>query len=877
MAVSVTAQNRADVSNLYVALFGRAPDGEGLGYWSSQLANGASLSNVANAMFSVPAARAYYPAFATNKEVIDNFYTNVLGRLPDAEGSLYWVGQLNQPTATPGSVITQLIAAVIGYVPSGIPANAAIDAAGTLSKTLFLNKADVALSYGLTNGTISGAQIALNGVTSTAASVVAAKAAFNAGQTVSLTTGLDNVVGTASADVFTANVVQNSLGAQTNQLATGDKISGGLGIDTLNAVVQIASALGSSPSSAIAPITNGVEQTLYTALTVNNTVDTGRETVYINAKSQTGLTKVGSVQSDASLFISNLTTLTDTGIYADRRNTDSVAIRMDHSGNDKAVDQQSNLTVLFDNDYLVSGKTSVSTVVFFVEDREAAKATPLTPLKKIDATGITFKLNGVDKSLVIPPATLVTYKATDATFQGFANLLQAQLTAQKLTDPSLANLNITLDNANLRLLGKDGTTLPVPAPAITLTSSLGETLIAGGFTSTAEFGVTYDVFTEIANGTNVQTIAPIVANIELQKVGRGAEGGSLVVGGMSTDLANNFKYSNVALKEGVEQFNIVVSGDTTQMSSLSNLSSTNNTLQTVNVTYVTGTLADLNIGNKNTTGAIPNGAVAVVTDGRFNVTTAQNNGLKDVKTFTVANNNTDSSNPLSIQTNDVTLNAHLSDQVVAKYMNLQDNVAKADVDNATFVYTTGSGNDVLNLNISKSNLAASGTAAREDFTLAINAGDGNNRVTTQIGDGVGVATDAWYINQTIQKNLSITTGTGSDVIRVNGAGSWDIKSGGGNDAIYSDNSGRQVITTTIGTILVPAVQAESNAVWVFNTANQSQGTGLQILTNLQSAPAVAAAAKVANLELTLSYRGINSKVAVGDTASAAGEIGRAHV
>ena len=30
MAISVTAQNRADVSNLYVALFGRAPDGEGL-------------------------------------------------------------------------------------------------------------------------------------------------------------------------------------------------------------------------------------------------------------------------------------------------------------------------------------------------------------------------------------------------------------------------------------------------------------------------------------------------------------------------------------------------------------------------------------------------------------------------------------------------------------------------------------------------------------------------------------------------------------------------------------------------------------------------------------------------------------------------------
>ena len=56
MAVSVTSQNRVDVSNLYVALFGRAPDGEGLGFWSNLLANGASLVSVANTMFATAPA-----------------------------------------------------------------------------------------------------------------------------------------------------------------------------------------------------------------------------------------------------------------------------------------------------------------------------------------------------------------------------------------------------------------------------------------------------------------------------------------------------------------------------------------------------------------------------------------------------------------------------------------------------------------------------------------------------------------------------------------------------------------------------------------------------------------------------------------------------
>ena len=62
MAVSITTQNITDVNNMYVALFGRAPDGVGLGYWARQLAGSAtvapkSLVAVANEMFAVDAAQ----------------------------------------------------------------------------------------------------------------------------------------------------------------------------------------------------------------------------------------------------------------------------------------------------------------------------------------------------------------------------------------------------------------------------------------------------------------------------------------------------------------------------------------------------------------------------------------------------------------------------------------------------------------------------------------------------------------------------------------------------------------------------------------------------------------------------------------------------
>ncbi|MFZ5485782.1 MAG: DUF4214 domain-containing protein, partial [Pseudomonadota bacterium] len=194
--MAITTQMRTDVSQLYVALFGRAPDGEGLGYWVSQLDAGKSIVDIANAMYGTAPARTYYPSYLTNQEIVGNFYTNVLGRTADAEGLAYWTDKLNAAGATPGSVIAEIIGVVANYTGT--------DPAGLKSAALFQNKVQVAQWYGEQNGNIAGATSILSGVTEDPATVEAAKTGgVQSGQTFTLTNGTD----VATANVFNAPMV----------------------------------------------------------------------------------------------------------------------------------------------------------------------------------------------------------------------------------------------------------------------------------------------------------------------------------------------------------------------------------------------------------------------------------------------------------------------------------------------------------------------------------------------------------------------------------------------------------------------------------------------------------------------------------------------
>lgn len=86
---SPTPQNTATVK-LYIALFNRAPDGAGFAFWTQALENGASLTVIAQSMLAAPEALAIYPAAQNNAQFVTSYYTNVFGRAPDAEGLAFW-------------------------------------------------------------------------------------------------------------------------------------------------------------------------------------------------------------------------------------------------------------------------------------------------------------------------------------------------------------------------------------------------------------------------------------------------------------------------------------------------------------------------------------------------------------------------------------------------------------------------------------------------------------------------------------------------------------------------------------------------------------------------------------------------------------------
>jgi len=237
------------ITALYVGYFDRAPDPAGLQFWIDQIDNGREFNTIAADFAASAEAVALYP-YLTTPDVsspaafITNIYANLFGRAPDDEGLEFWTGVLED-----GSVsVADMIEAII----MGARDDAA---AGTFDKSVLDNKVEVGLDFALEAGNVAGfefdaaakaaAVAAVNGVTEDQATVDAAKAATDAfvadgtvsgtvGQTLTLTTGSDNLVGTANADTFQAIELG---GVSDTTLTAFDKLDGGAGEDTLEMIV----------------------------------------------------------------------------------------------------------------------------------------------------------------------------------------------------------------------------------------------------------------------------------------------------------------------------------------------------------------------------------------------------------------------------------------------------------------------------------------------------------------------------------------------------------------------------------------------------------------------------------------------------------------
>lgn len=225
------ATNAELVTQLYVGYYDRAPDPEGLQYWIGRIEAGVSLADIANSFATSPEAIATYPFFSFPELVsaetfLKSVYLNLFGRAIDADGLAYYSEQLSSGTTPVGQILAQIIgnaATNEGSADQKFLANKV--SVGLDWATTAANKAGFVFNDAAKNS----ASTVLDSVNATDASVTAAKAAtadfFSAPTAVlgPLTTGLDTIVGTVANELIRAD--QNTLQAT-------DSIDGGAGTDT---------------------------------------------------------------------------------------------------------------------------------------------------------------------------------------------------------------------------------------------------------------------------------------------------------------------------------------------------------------------------------------------------------------------------------------------------------------------------------------------------------------------------------------------------------------------------------------------------------------------------------------------------------------------
>ncbi len=788
MATSITSAQQTALSQLYVAFFNRAADSTGLGYWANNLLDGASIENIAQSFYNTDAARPYYSQGQTNAQFIETFYSTVLGRAADAEGKAYWVAQLGQDGQTQGSVAVAIVNAVTAY--------AGTDAAALTSKALFNAKVEVSTAYALTGGNTADATGVLNGVVDaeTASAVIANLGTSTQSPVLTtLTTGADSLGGTVGDDVFTARIIDNA-----NTLQSGDKIAGDAGNDRLEADI------GTSQAFAITPETTGVEtvairaQAISKDSTDNNTSSTSE--VQIDAQRMKGVTTWESNNSRADLVIEDVR-------IEDNQITSAVTIAMVETDPGHV-----DFGVYFDQYSLRAQSNSSSTLTIeLLDTRSAAAGTDA--LLDNPYWGFTFKLDGVTQT--------VTSTAIDAA-QTYAELLVA-VQAAIATTPALANFTASLGATFSRVdtlsgASVQGTELLLNnsgAGALTIDETTGWQTQNGTVPNSS--GLHTFMTTASDSSTDLVT-----SKIILDDVGRGSTGGDLVVGGLSV--------GDTSLSKGVEKFEIEVRDN----SKLQTINSTNNTLEEVVIrngattSDVITNAYDKVVTTKDSGNLTVNGTV----DAASGINTAlpgssdQHNafGFSDVRVLDA-----------SAMTGKFEFTAEITEASVAKYMNLTDTAsATAAADTINFAYTGGANSDTMKVSIDGAVLASNTVSGREDFSLNIDGGAGDDVIALTIANN----TEAWYNNQDLNNNVEINGGAGDDTITTVGAGDVVINGGAGNDTVYTDNTG-------------------AKAQWVFNTTDVASARDI---TNLRSD--ISNSYNLFNTTLTVTFKGVPNTVTI---------------
>lgn len=166
---SQVADQLNQLSDLYVAYFGRAPDAAGLTYWFKEIYTGSLTFAETAVSFSNQAEyQAAYPEGSSNTDFINTIYQNLFNRTPDQAGFDYWKDELDGAMPRDSFILSVINGA---YSPTG----------GAEDKALLINKHDVSLYYAeqsslhLNEGFDDSINVLLSAVTSKTGTVATAQ------------------------------------------------------------------------------------------------------------------------------------------------------------------------------------------------------------------------------------------------------------------------------------------------------------------------------------------------------------------------------------------------------------------------------------------------------------------------------------------------------------------------------------------------------------------------------------------------------------------------------------------------------------------------------------------------------------------------------
>ena len=148
-AALLSPESFLGLAEVYIGTLKRAPDALGMYYWASKLWEGASLADVARAIFASPEAQAIYAPTLSTTELVTAAYQTVLGRSPDPGGLAYWQGALQRGEVARDGLIPNLIA------------GAHAGPASSSDLQYLVNRATVGEHFALTQGLSDAAQAAI--------------------------------------------------------------------------------------------------------------------------------------------------------------------------------------------------------------------------------------------------------------------------------------------------------------------------------------------------------------------------------------------------------------------------------------------------------------------------------------------------------------------------------------------------------------------------------------------------------------------------------------------------------------------------------------------------------------------------------------------